>query len=306
MNINIRSIVLIGIALAVAGLTAILARSLIQTPQQVTTDGETMVVNQVVAAKTQILVAAKNFPTGTFLKAEDLVWQSWPDDTVNENYIRKDGQVTLETFIGAVVKSSLNAGEPISVNRIVKPGNQGFMAAVLSPGKRAVSIRTTVITGVSGFIFPGDRVDILLSHKVKTADKDRSTIQVSETVLKAVRVLAIDQNAANATHTPAVSKSVTLEVSPKEAEKIVLAKNMGNLSLSLRSLANDEESLAAAKEQTSITWDSEVTKTLSSKGPGKAGKAQVDVFRGRAAQKVNINTTQNNLPPANDNQDSEE
>lgn len=305
MNINIRSIILIGIALAMAGLTAILARSLIQTPQQ---DGETIVVSQVVAATTQVLVAAQDFPTGTFLKAEDLVWQSWPDDTVNENYIRKDGEVQMDSFVGSVVKSSLNAGEPISLKRIVKPGNQGFMAAVLTPGKRAVSIRTTLVTGVAGFIFPGDAVDILLTHKIVSTGTGRKTMQVSETVLKAVRVLAIDQSAAaNPTHTPSVSKSVTLEVSPKDAEKIVLAKSMGDLSLSLRSLTTLSEAQTASSEEPSITWDSEVSKTLTSGGPGKGGNMQVDVFRGQSSKKVNISNVQNNkAQAATDNQDLEE
>ncbi|MFC7048936.1 Flp pilus assembly protein CpaB [Emcibacter nanhaiensis] len=289
MNINMRSIILVGIALVIAGITAFMARSLIkpaaapQAQQQVV---------KAAPAKVQVLVAAFDLHTGHFLKKDDLVWQSWPDDSLHENYVRKTSDFDLEQFAGAVVKNTIVAGEPLTESRIVRPGNSGFMAAVLPVGQRAVSIRVNATSGISGFIFPGDRVDILLTHKVSAGGKRKA--QASETVLRNVRVLAIDQRIANPTHTPAVGKTVTLEVSPKDAEKISLVEKMGSLSLSLRSLAQNEgsdvELTSASPEDNSVTWDSEVSQLLTSNTGAPAAKGgksfNVKVVRGNKVQQL--------------------
>ncbi|WP_417319776.1 Flp pilus assembly protein CpaB [Emcibacter sp.] len=287
MNINMRSIVLVGIALVIAGVTAFMARSLLKpaaAPQQ-------QQVVQAAPSKVQVLVAAVDLHTGRFLKKENLTWQSWPEDGLHESYIRKGENVDIEQFAGAVVKSTITAGEPITDSRIVKPGNRGFMAAVLPFGKRAVSIRINATSGISGFVFPGDHVDILLTHKVSAGGRKKA--QASETVLTNVRVLAIDQRTANPTHTPSVGKTVTLEVTPKDAEKISLVEKMGNLSLALRSLARDSDekdaNLASDEDQTSVTWDSEVSQLLSGGTGMPSGKGKsfsVKVVRGNEVQQL--------------------
>ncbi|WP_321397458.1 Flp pilus assembly protein CpaB [Emcibacter sp.] len=288
MNINMRSIILVGVALVIAAVTAFMARSLIKpasTPQQL------QQVAQSAPAKVQVLVAAFDLHIGHFLKKDDLVWQSWPDDKLHDTYVRKTAETDLEQFAGAVVKNTITAGQPITDSGIAKPGNSGFMAAVLPVGKRAVSIRINATSGISGFIFPGDHVDILLTHKV--AASGRKKAQVSETVLRDVRILAIDQRVANPTHTPSVGKTVTLEVTPKDAEKISLVEKMGNLSLSLRSLARkDGESdvtLTSNIEENTVTWDSEVSQLLSGAAgaPSAKGKSfNVKVVRGNEVQQL--------------------
>jgi pilus assembly protein CpaB len=285
MNINMRSIILVGVALVIAAVTAFMARSLIKpaaTPQQ-------QQVVQVAPAKVQVLVAAFDLHTGRFLKKDDLVWQSWPDDSLHESYIRKTPEFNMEQLAGAVVKNTISAGAPITDSRIVKPGNSGFMAAVLPAGKRAVSIRVTATSGISGFVFPGDRVDILLTHKVSASGRKKA--QATETVLRNVRVLAIDQRVANPTHTPSVGKTVTLEVSPKDAEKIPLMGRMGGLSLALRSLAQDnpDVTLTSNTEEKTVTWDSEVSQLLSGAAgvPSANGKSfNVKVVRGNEVQRL--------------------
>ncbi|MCF8473054.1 MAG: Flp pilus assembly protein CpaB [Emcibacter sp.] len=291
MNINIRSIILIVIALVIAGVTAMLARNLVSTPKQ-SIDG-TGVVTEVRASKMKILVAAKNIPLGHFIKDEDMTWQSWPDETVHDSYIKQDSGIKKESFDGAVAKSDISAGEPILDNRLVKPGNRGFMAAVLPVGMRAVTVRITDISGNAGFIFPGDRVDIVLTHDIAIKEKKQKS-HVSETVLKNIRVLAINQRTDSATRTPSVGKTATLEVTSKDAEKIALLKSMGTLTLVLRSLgAEDETTEHAAQEKPTATWDSEVSNQISNGAANSpAGhNVSVEIFRGgtKKNQKVDFN-----------------
>lgn len=290
MNFNIKSIVLIGIALVVAGITAMLARSLITAPEPTTSGSQ--IVEKIVASKMKILVAAVNMPVGYFIKPDDLVWQSWPDETVHESYVQQDSAITLDSFNGAVVRSATSSGEPILENRMVKPGNRGFMAAVLPAGKRAISIRITATTGNAGFVFPGDRVDILLTHQVAIKDKTRKKARISETILRNVRILAINQRTDNPTHTPSIGQTATLEVTPKEAEIISLAKNIGELSLILRSLSAENINEDTNNVQTA-TWDSDVSSQISAgaSGGGSGNNASVEVFRGgvKETQKFNFN-----------------
>lgn len=299
MNINIRSIVLIGIALVVAGITAMLARSLVSKPQPQAI-GDQQAVAPVQKPKMQVMIATSNMPVGHFIKDGDLSWQSWPDETVNENYIRQDTGAKTGSYNGAVVNSAISAGEPILENRLVKPGNRGFMAAVLPAGKRAISIRITPTTGNAGFIFPGDHVDIMLSHQIKIRNNDRKKAQVSETILHDIRVLAINQRTENATHEPSIGQTATLEVTPKEAEKVALIKNMGELTLSLRSLGNEQKNatLQAAADKPTITWDSDVSQQLSTGSSGaNTGKFSVQIFRGgvKKAEKLDFNQLFNKI-----------
>ncbi len=312
MNINIRSIILIVVALLIAGGAAMMARSLLNKPQKQVA-GEDRVVVKIEESKMKILVAGTDMPTGHFVKAEDMVWQSWPDETVHENYIQQDAEITPDSLVGAVASSSLSAGEPILAGQLIKPGNRGFMSAVLPEGKRAISIRITATSGNAGFIFPGDHVDIMLTHEVNIKSNDREKARVSETILKNLRVLAINQSTDNPTHTPSIGNTATLEVTPKQAEKIALMKTMGGLTLTLRSLGNEnnKNQLAKNNEQT-ITWDSDVSQPIStgSNGGSNGHNFSVEVFRGGAKKKeqtFDFNKMLNlTLSPSQGNKNDEE
>ena len=293
MNINTRSIVLVAIALVVAGATALLARNLVSAPEV-----EQTIIVQKENADTQILVSNKDVTTGYFLKNDDLTWQSWPDENVNENYILKTSDAKadqqISDLVGSVVKSPITAGEPIVSGRVVKPGARGFMAAVLAPGYRAVSITINSRTGLSGFIFPGDSVDILLTHAVSEAEEgeeDGDEIQASETVLKDIRVLAIDTQMSNDTNTPSIGKIATFEVTPKQAEKIALMSRMGELSLALRSLAIDDDKIVQTSDNTrkNVTYASEVSRVVAEQdGTGVATGLKQTVKIVRAGQTENL------------------
>jgi pilus assembly protein CpaB len=216
--------------------------------------------------KTYVLVADKNLPTGTFIKENLLTWQSWPDEKLHQSYLIKDKD-DLKDLVGAVVRRAIAAGEPVSTGRLVKPGSRGFLAAVLRPGFRAVSLRINATSSISGLVFPGDRVDVILTHTVNAR-------RVSETVLTNVRVIAIDQQTNDQVQAPKVGKHATFEVTPKQAEMFSVLADMGKLSLSLRSLAKDQAELdriAASDEPLdepetengkTHTWSSEVSHLL--------------------------------------------
>lgn len=289
-----RSVILIGIALVIAGVAAFLARSLVSSPEVVQ-----VAAKEEASVNTQVLVANKTIQTGFFLKREDLEWQSWPDNNINVNYIQKPsdsaGDNYIQDIVGSVAKLPIVAGEPIISGQVVKPGSQGFMAAVLSPGNRAVSININSKSGISGFVFPGDMVDILLTHEVQFEENGEPVpSQVTETVMKDIRVLAIDTLMSNETNTPSIGKIATFEVTPKQAEKIALISRMGEISLSLRSLAveseEDENVIALMNnEDKTITYEGEVSVVAggNASGPGSNIK-KVQILRAEQIQEVSF------------------
>lgn len=238
---------------------------------------------------TSILVAAHDLATGSFVRPEDLRWQVWPDGQIADSYLLK-GKDTPESMAGAVVRQHIATGEPITGSRVIKPGDRGFLAAVLTPGMRAIAVPVTPISGVAGLIFPGDHVDIILSHQVKLKNgDDGATAFASETVQTDIRVLAIDQSTADVEGKPVLAKTVTFEATPKQVEAIEVASTLGNLYLSLRGVAgsapNSEETTASDEgkgtpgvRSSSYTWDSDVS-PLIHHDAGDNGPA-VTVLRG--------------------------
>ncbi len=292
MNMNTRNILLIVLALVIAGITAFMVRSMLSSGKKTAESAAPT------ATTIEVAVAQTDLPAGYILKAGDLRWQQWPDEKVAKEYVVKGKNGTLESFQTSIIRRGFSAGEPVTWGRVIKQGDHGYMAAMLTPGLRAVSVKVNALTGVSGFVFPGDRVDLILSHEInrKSDTGDNTTKNVTETVLTNIRVLAIDQKTEDQEGKPKVSKTVTLEVTPKQAEEVALAENIGRLSLSLRSLARTDAELheMAAKgfkyaaetnqppsQGESYTWDSEVSKVIE-----KAGgvQNQVSIVRGDKSQ----------------------
>jgi pilus assembly protein CpaB len=232
---NAKSLILIVAALLFAGGTAFVASRLMgQKPVQ-----QVQVQEQ---PGKKVLVAKGNLPAGTFIKEEDISWQKWPTDGVNDNYLL-DG-TDINTVVGAVVRKGIVAGEPITEAQIARPGDRGFLAAVLTPGMRAISIDVNEPSSVAGLVFPGDRIDVLLNMQftITETGSDGSQQasqyrpQTSETVLENVRLLATDRNLNDIEGEPKKINTVTIEVTPKQAEMIKVAASMGQLALSLRGL----------------------------------------------------------------------
>lgn len=243
-----------------------------------------------------VLVAAKDLPAGHIITVSDLRWQSWPDKSVPQQYVvKKDAGSTdiPANYVGTVVRRGIGASGPITADNLIKLGDRGFLAAVLKPGHRAISVRIDESTGVAGLIYPGDRVDLILTHEVGVKkESDRETenrVRVSETILSNVRVIAIDQSLEDLksqkgqARTP---KTATLEVMPQQAEIIAVATRMGTLTLTLQSLA-----CAGGETQSASTGDSPNCADAQSAMPeeparGKTFTADSDVSRMRRREKA--------------------
>src|SRR3954470_1325955 len=266
---NSKRIVFLLLAVIVAGATAFMARAWLQSERAAMMAQAGMQREAPTAAPTlQVLVARNAVHTGQIVKPDDLRWQSWPEGSLAPTYI-VEGKRPMSDFVGAVARGPIAAGEPITEGKLVLAGTRGFMSAVLQPGTRAVSVPITATSAVSGFIYAGDRVDVLLTHVLNGDKSGQHT--ATETVLRNARVIAMDQKLDfSPGDKPDVGKTATLELTPKQTELVTLAVKMGDLSLVLRSLQdlNDEArdpvvaENAAAEPGDSFTEDSQVSKLI--------------------------------------------
>ena len=242
---DVKKLVLLIGALLIAAVTAVMAKNMFtgaSAPEASATP--------VVPAGPEVLVATRALPVGTIIDAEALRYQPWPQGLVQPAYYIKGTPGTNPSdLLGTVVRNEITAGQPLTQGALIKPGERGFLAAALGPGMRAVTVGVSSTSGVAGFVFPGDRVDMVLTQEV-AGGGDGSPLKVSETIIRNVRVLATDQrtSAQNAEGKAEVRNvsTVTLEATPKIAEKIAVAQTIGALSLSLRSIADNTAELERA------------------------------------------------------------
>jgi pilus assembly protein CpaB len=203
-------------------------------------DPTVVTVNQVPMA--EVLTASMDIPLGDKVEASKLSWTEWPRDSVRPWMITKEARPEARTELeNARARAQLFDGEPVSAQKLVMPNTSGFMAAVLPKGMRAISVAISAETGAGGFILPNDRVDVLLTTKQDTAGVSRN---VSETILSNVRVLAIDQTfqTNDKGEQVVVGKTATLELEPAQTEVVAYAEQSGQLSLTLRSIADNGDS----------------------------------------------------------------
>ncbi|APE27068.1 Flp pilus assembly protein CpaB [Aurantiacibacter gangjinensis] len=196
----------------------------------------------------KVLVAKRGLPVGTIITADAVSYQLWPQELVQDAYFI-DGEADMEQLLGTVVRHPITAGEPVTQGSLVSPGDRGFLAAALGPGMRAVTVPVSARTGVAGFVFPGDRVDMVLTQTVQ-GDEGLS-MQTSETILTNLRVLATDQSTETTTDENGRTvvrafRTVTMEVTPRIAERITVAQTIGTISLTLRSIADNQAELDRA------------------------------------------------------------
>ncbi|MFY8047478.1 MAG: Flp pilus assembly protein CpaB [Erythrobacter sp.] len=197
----------------------------------------------------RVLVAKRALTAGTIITADALVYQPWPKELVRDAYFI-DGEADLNKLLGTVVRYPVTAGEPVTQGSLVSPGDRGFLAAALGPGMRAVTVPVSAKTAVGGFVFPGDRVDLVMSAEIE-GEGGQQKLHTAETVLRNLRVLATDQTTEKSTDengktVVAEFRTVTLEVTPKIAEKIAVAQTIGTISLALRSIADSQSELEKA------------------------------------------------------------
>lgn len=236
----------------------------------------------------RVLVAARDLAVGDRLSVTDFAWQPWPQDNVNSAFIvdrvptataplpagAPTGAVRLgnaavsaaagkahdlllandggpaSRLVDGIVREAVLKGEPILEAKIVHAGASGVMAVELTPGMRAMSVPLTAESAAGGFILPGDHVDVVQSRQTDSGTNGQKHF-ISETVLRNVKVLAIDQNAGKAKALAQVGATATIEVNPEQAELVALAKAQGELTLILRSYADvgGSTTAGAAKDQ---------------------------------------------------------
>jgi pilus assembly protein CpaB len=187
-----------------------------------------------------VLVAKSDIGLGQSVKPDDLQWQTWPSATASNSFIRRsDKPEAMKDVVGSIARAPFIAGEPIREQKPVRAEGSGFMAAMLPSGMRAVSTEISPETGAGGFILPNDRVDVILTKRLKNPDSNQPDIVTSEIILANIRVLAIDQAPKEKDGQNAVvGKTVTLELKPEQIATLTAARQAGTLSLALRTIAD--------------------------------------------------------------------
>ena len=254
-------ILAVALAAAIGAVVIVRGMSKAQTPKVVVAATAPVVVEK---PTSQVLVAKRDLPAGTKLEAADMTWQPWPQESLNPAFIvqtaapKPEGEVAKVTvaakdiaqkavgapdqalagLIGAVVRESILANEPMTDRKLVRSGSAGIMAITLETGMRAMSVPLSAESAAGGFILPGDHVDVVESRQLEGAAQGGGKHVLASTVMKNVKVLAIDQNLAAPKGSSVVGATATLELNPQQAEVLIQAKAQGEITLVLRSYAD--------------------------------------------------------------------
>jgi len=221
-----------------------------------------------------IVVAATRIETGALINPTMLTFAPPPENFGGQagfdepqagpdgNQQAADAQA-LAQISGAVARRRIEQGEPILHGQVLKPGDSGFLAAVLQPGMRAITVDVNARTSSGGLVFPGDRVDVLLTQNFNNQELPLDRRTSSETAATDLRVLAIDQRLQaniqpNAPDTK-VPATVTLEVDPGQAQKISVAAKLGELSLVVRSLQTPVGPASDPAKPSDVYWSNDVS-----------------------------------------------
>ncbi len=196
-----------------------------------------------------VLVARTEIAIGQTVTAKEMEWQAWPATTANATFIRRSERAdAIEQLSGSIARVGMLAGEPIREQRLIKANGSGFMAAILPAKMRAISTEISPETGAGGFILPNDRVDVILTQVKKRPNAPE--MHSSNTILRNVRVLAIDQTIEEKNgQRVVVGRTATLELSQSQAEALALARQLGKLSLALRSIADASRPVEVKPEE---------------------------------------------------------
>lgn len=255
-------------------------------------------------AKSEILVAAAALPAGTLLRAKDVAWRPISDTAQPGQILRPPGasgkanpeldqQARAEVY-GAALRAGVKAGEPIRRTTIVKPGDRDFLQIVISPRARATAIPVATGGASTGLLYPGDHVDVILTQTFKN-DPPLTRRSVSETVVENLRVLAVDAPDSKPTGgANSFGRTVTLEVTPEQAQKINVATELGKLSLTLRSISGIDGFAATSTPPSAASvkpiWAGDVSPALGDAMPPSkaiaATQPAVEIIHGTKAVAV--------------------
>lgn len=286
------------IAIAFAAIAAVVVLRMMannQPPPPAATGAAPVSVNTV-----DIFVAAAPIPVGSAITQEMIITQPWPENLVLDGFIRAQPGTSGDTgtttgsaaVVGMVARAPFQAQEPIIRTKLANPNDPNFLAADLPKGMRVVTIKTSETQGIAGFLFPGDHVDVMVTHKVEEVVAGLPNAQgepgapklqpkpVTETVLTNVKVVAVDQRSTNEGSPDdkgklLVPKSVSLMVSLADAQRLRLAEDAGTLTLALRSVADRDSA-----DPLIFTQPSDISQHESSGAPVGVGGGSVTIYRG--------------------------
>jgi pilus assembly protein CpaB len=232
-----------------------------------------------------VLVAAHSLPAGTLMKDEDFTKKAVPSVDVPKGAMTDSPDIRAGLH-GALLRHYLDAGNILMTGDVLNPRDRGFLAAVLAPGARAISVGVDAITGDGGLIWPGDRVDMILTQELDQKDLPLARRFVSETVMSDVRVVAVDQSIAQGAvagadkATGKLARTVTLEVSPHQAERAALADRLGKITLAIRAV----DGVAEATGPRSSVYGGDVSPALA-EGAAPSGP-HMRVIEGKDSRNV--------------------
>lgn len=219
-------------------------------------------------ARARILVAARALPAGTLLKEDDFTIREVAPEDASGSAVAPTVEALAE-LRGAMLRHFMEPGAPLDRAQYLRPRDRGFLAAVLAPGRRAISIGVDVVTGAAGLIWPGDQVDLILTQELGSADAPLARRIVGETMLTDVRVIAVDQqitqgaSGAEAT-VNRVARTVTLEVTTAQAERVAVGSRLGRVALTVRAI--EPERALAAGDPASSVFGADVSPALARAG----------------------------------------
>lgn len=241
-------------AIVFAAIAAVIVLRMSSTDQAQPVVQQAAVQQAPVLKTTNVFVAAVAIPIGTSITQDMVAIQPWPEHLVLDGFIKADGG--LGAVVGMVARTPFQPQEPIISSKLANANDPNFIAGMLPKGMRVITIQTNEIEGVAGFVYPGDHVDIILTHDIdkfvtdpgvngapQPPRKDRET--VTENLLNNVKVVAVDQRATgtgtvDANGRASIPRSISLMVTPADAQKLRLGAQKGTLTLQLRALADRE------------------------------------------------------------------
>ena len=233
--------------------------------------------------KVAILVAARPIRAGSLLQSEDMTGLPVPPDKMPPG-ASTDSVDARTALRGAMLRESLAADQPITAGAVLRPGDRGFLAAVLAPGLRAVSVAVDSVSGTAGLIWPGDHIDLILTQSFEDSSKPLGKRVVGERVLQDVRVIAVDQQLIEGAQqnqlpsgTPSSNRVLTLEVAESGAERVAVATRLGHLAAVVRSAVGS----SSHDTFTKATWADDVSQALL---PPAASKPSGEIRLFRASE----------------------
>jgi pilus assembly protein CpaB len=278
----LRVLVILSLLLSALGLGALGLRLFEPPDSAPSAEAAPAPIPQAPPVRARMLVAARSLPSGTLLKDEDLAVREVAPQALPEGAALEDARAEMR---GGLLRQYLDAGEALPRAEVLRPRERGFLSAVLRTGHRAISVGVDVVTGAAGLIWPGDQVDLILTQELASSDAPLGRRVIGETVLVDVRVIAVDQQFTQGAMgaegaVGRIARTVTLEVTSEQAERVAVASRLGRIALTVRAIEPPQVAMPAGAP----IFGSDVSAALA--GSMVSQGARMRVIQGEEKQEV--------------------